>query len=119
MSDNGKKNTVLFAKLKMSNYMVKHAETNSVLSVKNVIKLIFGKREQINTIANSTGLSYGLMKVIRYGNSVFFLGIVNQNYIALRIIGLILNRKILLIFLNANTLCTMELIFIRRGVLLA
>ena len=114
-----KKNTVPFVKLKRSSYMVKRAKTNNVLAVKNVIRLIFGKKDQINIIANSTGLSYGLMKVIRYGNSVFFLGIVNQNYIALRIIGLILNRKILLIFQNANTLCTMGLIFIRKGVLLA
>ena len=27
----------------MSNYMVKHAKTNNVLDVKNVIRLIFGK----------------------------------------------------------------------------
>ena len=62
--------------------MVRHAKTNNVLNVKNVIKLIFGKKKQINIIANNTGSNYGLMKVIRYGNYVFFLGIVDQNYIA-------------------------------------
>jgi len=98
--------------------MVKHAKTNNVLNVKNVIKLIFGKKKQINIIANSTGSNYGLMKVIRYGNYVFFLGIVDQNYIASRTIGLIWNRKMLLIFRNLNTLFTMGLTSIRMGVLL-
>jgi len=98
--------------------MVRHAKTNNVLNVKNVIKLIFGKKKQINIIANSTGSNYGLMKVIRYGNYVFFLGIVDQNYIASRTIGLIWNRKMLLIFRNSNTLFTMGLTSIRMGVLL-
>ena len=98
--------------------MVRHAKTNNVLNVKNVIKLIFGKKKQINIIANSTGSNYGLMKVIRYGNYVFFLGIVDQNYIASRTIGLIWNRKMLLIFRNSNTLFTMGLTSIKMGVLL-
>lgn len=98
--------------------MVRHAKTNNVLNVKNVIKLIFGKKKQINIIANSTGSNYGLMKVIRYGNYVFFLGVVDQNYIASRTIGLIWNRKMLLIFRNSNTLFTMGLTSIRMGVLL-
>jgi len=102
----------------MSNYMVRHAKTNNVLNVKNVIKLIFGKKKQINIIANSTGSDYGLMKVIRYGSYVFFLGIVGQNCIASRTIGLVWNRKMLLIFRNSNTLFTMGLTSIRMGVLL-
>lgn len=103
----------------MSNYMVKRAKTNNVLDVKNVIELIFGKKKRINIIASNTGLNYGLMKVILYGSYVFFLDIVNLNYIASRIIGLSIHRKRILIFQNANTLFTMELISIRRGVLLA
>ncbi len=103
----------------MSNYMVRRAKTNNVLDVKNVIELIFGKKKQINIIANSTGSNYGLMKVILYGSYVFFQGIVSQDYIASRIIGLISYRKKLLIFQNANTLFTMELISIRKDVLLA
>ena len=103
----------------MSNYMVRRAKTNNVLDVKNVIELTFGKKKRINIIASNTGLNYGLKKVILYGSYVFFLDIVSQNYIASRIIGLISHRKKLLIFQNANTLFTMELTSIRRGVLLA
>lgn len=97
--------------------MVKHAKTNNVLDVKNVIRLIFGKKDQINIIANSTGLNYGLMKVIRYDNYVFFLGIVDQNCIASRTIGLILSRKVFLIFRNSNALFTTGLTSIRMGAL--
>lgn len=96
--------------------MVRHAKTNNDLNVKNVIKHIFGKKKQINIIANSTGLNYGLMKVIRYGSYVFFLGIVDQNYIASRTIGLVWNRKMLLIFRNSNTLFMMGLTSKRMGV---
>jgi len=97
--------------------MVRRAKISNVLNVKIVIKLISGKKKQINIIANSTGLNYGLMRVILYDNCVFFPDIANQNYIALRIIGFISNRKMLLIFQNANILFTMGLIFIRMGVL--
>ena len=103
----------------MSNYMVRRAKTNNVLDVKNVIELTFGKKKRINIIASNTGLNYGLMKVILYGSYVFFLDIANLNYIASRIIGLSIRRKRILIFQNANTLFTMELTSIRRGVLLA
>ena len=103
----------------MSNYMEKRTKTNSVLNVKDVIKLILGKKKQISTIANSTGLNYGLMKVIQYGNFVFFLGIANQNYTGSKITGSILNPKMALIFLSANILFMMELISIKMGVLLA
>ncbi len=103
----------------MSNYMVRRAKTNNVLDVKNVIELTFGKKKRINIIASNTGLNYGLMKVILYGSYVFFLDIANLNYSASRIIGLSIRRKRILIFQNANTLFTMELTSIRRGVLLA
>jgi len=103
----------------MSNYMVRRAKTNNVLDVKNVIELTFGKKKRINIIASNTGLNYGLMKVILYGSYVFFLDIANLNYIASRIIGLSIRRKRILVFQNANTLFTMELTSIRRGVLLA
>jgi len=99
--------------------MVRRAKTNNVLDVKNVIELTFGKKKRINIIASNTGLNYGLMKVILYGSYVFFLDIANLNYIASRIIGLSIRRKRILIFQNANTLFTMELTSIRRGVLLA
>jgi hypothetical protein len=61
--------------------MVKRAKTNSDLDVKNVIRPISGKKKRINIIVRSTGSSYGLTKVILYGNYVSFLAIVNQNYI--------------------------------------
>jgi hypothetical protein len=99
--------------------MVRRAKTNNVLDVKNVIELTFGKKKRINIIASNTGLNYGLKKVILYGSYVFFLDIVNLNYTASRIIGLSIRRKRILIFQNANTLFTMELTSIRRGVLLA
>ena len=96
----------------MSNYMVRRAKTNNILDVKSVIELTFGKKKRINIIVSSTGLNYGLKKVILYGSYVFFLDIVNLNYIASRIIGLSIHRKRILIFQNANTLFTMELISI-------
>ena len=99
--------------------MVRRAKTNNVLDVKNVIELTFGKKKRINIIASNTGLNYGLMKVILYGSYVFFLDIVDQNYIASRIIGLSIHRKRILIFQNASTLFTMALISIRKEVLLA
>ena len=99
--------------------MVRRARTNNVLDVKNVIELTFGKKKRINIIASNTGLNYGLMKVILYGSYVFFLDIVDQNYIASRIIGLSIHRKRILIFQNASTLFTMALISIRKDVLLA
>jgi len=97
--------------------MVKRTKIDNVLDVKNVIKLIFGKKKQINIIASSTGSNYGLMKVILYGSSVFFPGIADQNYIASRITGLTLNRRMLLIFQNANTLFMMGRISIRMDAL--
>ena len=99
--------------------MVRRAKTNNVLDVKSVIELTFGKKKRTNIIVSSTGLNYGLKKVILYGSYVFFLDIVDQNYIASRIIGLSIRRKKILIFQNTNTLFTMELTSIRRGVLLA
>jgi len=65
------------------------------------------------------GLNYGLKKVSLSDSSLFFLDIVQQKSIVLDIAGLSIRRKKRLIFQNANTLCTMELIFIKRGVLLA
>ena len=99
--------------------MVRRAKTNNVLDVKSVIELTFGKKKRINIIVSSTGLNYGLKKVILYGSYVFFLDIVDQNYIASRIIGLSIHRKRILIFQNASTLFTMALISIRKDVLLA
>jgi len=101
------------------NYVVRPIKINNVFYANHVADLIFGKKKRINIIASNTGLNYGLKKVILYGSYVFFLDIVNLNYIASRIIGLSIRRKRILIFQNANTLFTMELISIRRGVLLA
>jgi hypothetical protein len=101
------------------NYEVRPIKINNVFYASHVADLIFGKKKRINIIASNTGLNYGLMKVILYGSYVFFLDIVDQNYIASRIIGLSIHRKRILIFQNASTLFTMALISIRKDVLLA
>jgi len=103
----------------MSNYMGERAKINGASDVKHVTKRMSGRKKLISIIASATGLDYGLMKVILYGSFVFFQDTANLNYIASRIIGLGFHQKRILIFQNANTLFTMELISIRRGVLLA
>lgn len=99
--------------------MVGPFKINNVFYANHVANLIFGKKKRINIIASNTGSNYGLMKVILYGSYAFFPDIANLNYIASRIIGLGFHRKKILIFQDVNTLFTMELISIRRGVLLA
>lgn len=101
----------------MSNYMGRRANTDSVFNAKYVIKHIFGRKRQINIIANNTGSNYGLMRAIPYDSFLPFLAIADQNYTVSRTIGLSFRRKRLLIFQNANILFTMGLTFIRRGVL--
>jgi hypothetical protein len=100
------------------NYEGRPNKINNVFYADHVENLIFGKKKRINIIVSSTGLNYGLMKVILYGSYVFILDIVNQNYIASRIIGLSIYRKRILIFQDTSTLFTMALISIKKDVLL-
>ncbi len=97
-------------------YVVKPIKTNNVFYVNHAENLIFGRKEQINIIVNSTGSNYGLVRAILYGSSVLSLAIANQNYIASKTTGLSLHQKRILIFLNINILFMMGLISIRRGV---
>ncbi len=91
--------------------------TNNVIYVNHVVNHIFGKKKLINIIAKNIGLDYGWKKAILFDNYVLFPGIVNQNYIASKISGLILNLKKLSIFQNVSISSTMELISIRKDVL--
>ena len=98
--------------------MVKLSRINNVFYANHVANLIFGKKKQINITASNAGSNYGLMKLILYGSSLSSLDTVKQNYIGLKTTGLNSLQKRILIFQNANILFMMELISIRRGVLL-
>ena len=91
-------------------------KTNKGFDAITALRHISGRNLTINIIERNTGLNYGLVKVIVSVNSVFYLGIVGQKLIGLKIIGLrdLLNMR--LIFQSVNTLFTMELISIRKGV---
>ena len=98
--------------------MVKQIKTNSDFYANHVADLISGRKKLINIIERNIGLDYGWRRAILSDNFVFFLGTANQNYTGSKITGSISNLKMALIFLSANILFMMELISIKRDVLL-
>jgi len=112
-----KKSTVHSVIHQTSRNMEEVIKTNRDFVANDVLKHIFGENLTIKDIASRAGLNYGLMRVILYGNYVFFPDTVNQNYIASKITGLIVHLKKLLISQDVSILSMMGLIFIRKDVL--
>jgi hypothetical protein len=112
-----KKSTVHTVIHQTSRNMEKLIKINRDFVASDALKHIFGKSLTIKNIVSRAGLNYGLMRLILYGNYVFFPDTVNQNYIALRITGLIVHLKKLLISQDVSILSMMGLIFIRKDAL--
>ena len=82
-----RKKDALGAAHQMLNVMVKHNHTNSDSDASNASKHLSGRRRIIDSIADNTGLGYGLPKAITYANSVPCQDTVDQSLLASRTIG--------------------------------
>ena len=115
--NNDKKSTVFIVNLKMLTYVEKPFREGNVFCVNHAENRISGKKNLINIIVKSTGLNYGLKRVILSDSFAIFPGIADRSCSVLKTIGLIYPLRMALIFRRVNTLFTMGLIFIKMDVL--
>lgn len=96
--------------------MAKRLKIDNGFYVKSAGSLIYGKKNQTNSIEKNIGSNYGFMRAIQSASYVTYLGTANPNYIALKTTGSKMNRQKVSILQSANILFTMELTSIETGV---